>query len=86
MNGKTKYLSKRARRELIFKNIIELAEGEGLFSFTINDIARLSTCACATVKSHFGNMKNIREEAIIHAKAENISSILNTPITDMLNP
>ena len=79
-----RYMSRKERHSSILNATLKCVERKGLFSFSIADVADEADCGMGTVKVHFGNIHSIRVEIVIHAKENNISSILNIPITDMI--
>ena len=79
-----KRMPRKLRKELLASCIISLAEEHTVFNITMEQIAELADCSIATLNSHFGGIKDIREFAIEHAVENNIRKILDTPITNLI--
>jgi AcrR family transcriptional regulator len=70
-----KHMSRIERRALIFNSILHVIGQKGLHNFSIDHVAEHAKCGLSTVKIHFGNLKDIREEVVRYAQQKGIAPV-----------
>lgn len=76
---------RKARKAEALQCIINCVHNMGLFGFSVEDAAIYANQSPAIIYSYFGGVRAIREQVLVYAKENEITSITNTSVTDMLN-
>lgn len=79
------HMSKKERRVLIFTVTLKIAQSNGLFRFTLDEVAKQSKCSKSLVKYHYGGLTNLREKVIIYGRENDIHWINNTSIMELVS-
>lgn len=80
-----KYMPKKQRRLLLFAIALSFARKKGLFSFSLQEVAKSGGCSVSTVKKYFGGISKLRSEIIRYGIIKDISWIKETSILDLAN-
>jgi AcrR family transcriptional regulator len=69
------------RKDFIFQQSLKCAREQGIFNFSINDVAESSKCSPSLVKHYHGGIAKIRKAIINYGMVNKIDWIMDTTVS-----